>query len=74
MPENNRAYRERVTSPRFATAFPNRSVADIVRETLVDPDNAYVSVSQSTLADAVRGHCGEAAAAWSTYHRQRYGW
>ena len=74
VPEGNCAYRDRVTSPWFATAFPNRSVSDVVRETLVDPDNTYVSVSQSTLADAVRRHCGEAAAAWSTYHRQRYGW
>ena len=74
VPEGNRAYRERLTSPWFATAFPNRTVSDIVRETLVDPDSTYATVSQSTLADAVREHCAEAAASWSAYHRDRYGW
>ena len=74
VPEGNQAYRERLTSPWFASAFPHRSVADAVRETLVDPDSAYATVSQATLAYAVRGRCGEAAAAWSAYHRQRYGW
>lgn len=74
VPEGNRAYRDRVTSPWFATAFPNLTLSDIVRETLVHPDGAYASVSQSTLADAVRQHCGDAAASWGTYHRERYGW
>ena len=72
--EGNRAYRERVTSPWFETAFSNRTVSDIVRETLAAPDYTYASVSQATLADAVREHCGEATASWSAYHRQRYGW
>ena len=74
VPEGNRAYRERITSPWFAKAFPNRTVSDIVLETLVDPHSTYASVSQSTLADGVREHCGEAAASWSAYHRDRYGW
>ena len=74
VPEGNRAYRARVTSPWFATAFPNRTVSDIVGETLVDPDSTYATVSQSTLAGAVREHCAEAAASWSAYHRDRYGW
>ena len=75
VPQRNRAYRARVTSPWFATAFPNRrTVSDIVRETLVDPDSTYATVSQSTLAGAVREHCAEAVASWSAYHRDRYGW
>ena len=74
VPEGNRAYRERITSPWLTTAFPNQTVSDIVRETLVDPDNTYATVSQSTLAGAVREHCAEAAASWSAYHRDRYGW
>ena len=74
VPEGNRAYRERVTSPWFTTAFPHRTVSDIVCETLVDPDSTYVSVSQATLAAAIRERCGEAAASWSAYHRERYGW
>ncbi len=73
VPEGNRAYRERVTSLWFATAFPNRTVSDIVRETLLDPDSTYATIPQSALASAVREHCAEAAA-WSAYHRDRYGW
>ena len=74
VPDGNRAYRERITSPWFATAFPNRAVSDIVRETLVAPGNTYASVSQSALADAVREHCADAVSSWSAYHRDRYGW
>ena len=74
VPDGNRTYRERITSPWFATAFPNRAVSDIVRETLVAPGNTYASVSQSTLADAVREHCADAVSSWSAYHRDRYGW
>ncbi|MDE0457014.1 MAG: hypothetical protein OXI15_06960 [Chromatiales bacterium] len=74
VPDGNRAYRERITSPWFATAFPNRAVSDIVHETLVEPGNTYASVSQSTLADAVREHCADAVSSWSAYHRDRYGW
>ena len=74
VPEGNGAYRERITSPWFATAFPNRTVSDVVRETLVDPDSTYATVCQSVLAGAVREHCAEAAASWSAYHRDRYGW
>ena len=43
VPHGNRAYRERITSSWFAKTFPNRTVSDIVRETLVDPDSTYVS-------------------------------
>ena len=53
VPAENRAYRERITSPLFATTFPNRTVSEIVRETLVDPDSTYATISQSTLAGAV---------------------
>jgi len=74
VPDGNRAYRERITSPWFATEFPNLSVSDIVRETLVAPGSTYATISQSTLADAVREHCPDAVSSWSAYHRDRYGW
>ena len=74
VPEGNRTYRERITSPWFAAAFPNRTISDIVRDTLVDPNSTYATVSQSILASAVREHCADAAASWSVYHRDRYGW
>ena len=37
VPEGNRAYRERVTSPPLAMAFPDRTVSGIVEESLVHP-------------------------------------
>ena len=74
VPEGNRAYRERVTSPSLAMAFPDRTVSGIVEEALVDRDRVYASVSQSDLAEAVRRRRGDDAAAWSEYHRERYGW
>ena len=73
VPEGNRAYRERVTSPSLAMVFPNRTVSGIVEETLVHPDHSYTSVSQSNLAEAVRSRCGVAATAWGEYHHDRYG-
>ena len=73
-PDGNRAYRDRVTSPPLVIAFPDQTVSGIVEETLVHRDRAYVSVSQSNLADTVRSRCGDAAAAWGAYHHNRYGW
>ena len=74
VPEGNHAYRERITSPWFAKALPNRTVSDILREALVDPDHAYASVCPSMLAGAVRVACGETAAPWGAYMQERYGW
>ena len=47
VPEGNLAYRRRVTSPWLASEFPNLTVSDILRETLVQPDHAYTTVSQA---------------------------
>ena len=74
VPEGNRAYRERVTSPWLAREFPSETISDIVHETLVHRDRAYASVSQSNLADSVRTWCGDEAATWGEYHHARYGW
>ena len=74
VPEGNRAYRDRVTSPPLALAFPHRTVSSIVAETLVHRDREYVSVSQSNLADSVRSRSGDETVAWGVYHRDRYGW
>ena len=73
VPEENRAYRERVTSPSLATAFPDRTVSGIVEETLLRPDRAYASVSQSNLADSVQSRCRDDSPDWGAYHRGRYG-
>ena len=74
VPNGNRAYRERGTSPPLAMAFPDRTVSGIVEEALVHPDRSYVSVSQSNLAYPVRTRCRDAATAWGKYHQNRYGW
>ena len=74
VPEGNRAYRERVTSPPLAQAFPDRTVSSIVEETLVHPDRAYASVSQAVLADSVRESLESTETSWGCYHRERYGW
>ena len=74
VPEGNLAYRKRVTSPWLAGEFPNRTVSDIVHETLVPPDRAYASVSQAKMAHAVREHCGQTAGLWESYTHERYGW
>lgn len=74
VPEANRAYRDKVTSPWLADAFPDRNVSEVVRKTLLCPERDYAVVSQSTLANAVRAQCSDAVASWSAYHRDRYGW
>ena len=74
VPEGNRAYRERVTSPPLAMAFPDRIVSGIVDETLVHPAREYASFSQSDLANAVRSRRRNETSAWGAYHRDRYGW
>ena len=74
VPEENRAYRERVTSPWFRSEYPDQAVSDIVRQTLVDPQRAYASISQLSLANAVRESGGAAVTSWGRYQRKRYGW
>ena len=74
VPEENRAYRERVTSPWFRSEYPDQTVSDIVLQTLVHPQRAYISISQLALADAVREKRGAHVTSWSRYQRKRYGW
>ena len=75
VPQGNEAYRGRITSPDLASAFPDApTVADVVRRTLVRPDEAFACVSPETFAEAVRQRCGNRVAHWSAYLRARYGW
>ena len=74
VPEGNRAYRDRVTSPWLARKFPSGTVSDIVQETLVHPAESYASIPQSDLAHAPREHCGSTVASWGSYIQERYGW
>lgn len=74
VPEENRAYRERVTSPWLAQNFPDQAISDIVRQTLVHSRHSYASISPSFLTSSVRTRCGEPANSWGRYQRERYGW
>ena len=63
VPQENVAYRERITSPPLAGRFPKlKMVEEVVRATLKQPDAMFATVSASTLADAVERECGAAAA------------
>ena len=74
VPEGNRAYRERVTSPWLTQNFPDQTISDIVRQTLVHPQHSYATVSPSSLATSVRRRCGATAVSWRCYQQARYGW
>lgn len=74
VPEDNAAYRERITSPPLAQRFPDlKTVSDVFRATLKQPEKAYGIVCPSTLVAAVERECGDAASEWITYQRERYG-
>lgn len=75
VPDGNRAYRERITSPALAAAFKNaRTVEEVVRGAITRPDEAFACVSPGIMADAVRRRCGNEVAEWSDYLKGRYGW
>lgn len=75
VPDGNRAYRERITSPVLAAEFKDaRTVEEVVRAALAQPESAFACVSPSTIADAVRRLCGNELGEWSEYLKDRYGW
>lgn len=74
VPEGNRAYRERITSPPLAEKFPSlKTVSDVFRSTLKRPDDDYATLCPSLLVDAVERECGSRTADWVKYQRDRYG-
>lgn len=74
-PEENSAYRARITSPPLAERFPDlKTVDDVMRATLKNPDAAFKMVSPTTLREAVESECGDAVSDWAEYMRERYGW
>ncbi len=75
VPEGNSGYRERITSPRLAERFPqHKTVSEVMRATLKDPDATFASVCPSVLVAAVERKCGskDTARAWVAYQRERY--
>ena len=74
VPEGNDAYRNRITSPPLEKRFSGiETVSDVFRATLKQPDSAYGIVCPSVLAAAVERECGDGAANWVAYQRERYG-
>ena len=76
VPKGNSEYRERITSPPLAERFPqHKTVSDVMRATLKDPDATFASVCPSVLVDAVERKCGsdDVAREWVAYQRERYG-
>ena len=75
VPDGNRAYRERITSPVLAAEFKSaRTVEAVVRAAIAQPEPAFACVSPSTMAEAVRRQCGNELVEWSEYLKDRYGW
>ena len=76
VPEGNIEYRKRITSPPLAERFPDlKTVSDVFRATLKEPDRAYATVSPSELLEAVERECSEVPdiSDWAAYMRERYG-
>ena len=75
VPQENKAYRHHLTSPELAQRFPDhKSVSELFRATLKEPQQAYSIICPSLLVAAVERECGNAVADWTNYQRRRYGW
>lgn len=75
VPEDNTAYRTSLTSQPLTRRFPHlKSVSGVFCATLKRPDDAYSIVCPSLLVQAIERECGDPAADWARYQRERYGW
>ncbi|MDE2734532.1 MAG: hypothetical protein OXI72_09090 [Gemmatimonadota bacterium] len=75
VPQENAAYRERITSEPLRQRFPKaKTVEDVVFASLNRSNKAFAMVSPSILVDAVEQECGNASSDWTAYQRRRYGW
>ena len=75
VPEENSAYRESITSPPLAERFPDlKTVDEVMRATLKNPDATFKMVTPTELLEAVVNECGDAVSDWAGYMRERYGW
>ena len=73
VPQDNSAYRKRITSGPLAQRFPQlKTVEDILKATLRRP-GGFATVDPSTLVDAVERGCSDTSSEWVTYQRERYG-
>lgn len=75
VPQENAAYRERITSEPLRQRFPKaKTVEDAVFASLNRSNKAFAMVSPSKLVDAVERECGNTSSCWTAYQRRRYGW
>ena len=75
VPEENIAYRESITSPPLAKRFPDlKTVDEVMRATLKNPDAVFKMVTPTELREAVESECEDAVSDWAEYIRERYGW
>ena len=75
VPQENTAYRERITSEPLRQRFPKaKTVEDVVFASLKRSNKAFAMVSPTILVDAVEQECGNASSDWADYQRRRYGW
>ena len=74
VPEENAAYRKKITSQPLAQRFPElNTVHDVARATLKRNDG-LATIPPSSLVDAVELECGADSLDWGSYQRERYGW
>lgn len=73
VPQQNVAYRDRVTSPALASRFPDMNVEAVVRACLKKPNHFSVT-NPATLVNAVERACGPRGSEWVNYQQERYGY
>jgi len=73
-PEENIAYRNRITSTRLHARFADATtVAEVVHRAIHDPSR-FCLASQDALLRAIAASHGSELGHWIAYHRDRYGW
>jgi hypothetical protein len=74
-PEDNREYRDRITSPELANRLPaGVGLGTAVRSLLKDPEG-FSMTSPEALARGIRQRVSSATITeWFEYHSERYGW
>jgi hypothetical protein len=73
-PQENTAYRDRITSPALEARFPRAtSVIEAVEGSIRDPARFRVT-SQDALLRLIASSQSAVLHDWLTYHRERYGW
>jgi len=74
-PEDNLAYRNRITSPPLVARFGPTSTLETVVRSLLESPAEFIMTSQDRMVEALR-HSALAypLADWLQYHNERYGW